>query len=104
MTAVGRDRGHGTDQEDRRSIGMSLRGVRLAWPFVACHHRRAVGQSCTLPRYGGTGATLAAALAYAQVSLSDALSFWLLNTLASIVCGTGNIRLPAGVVIGWGTE
>lgn len=51
---------------------------------------------------GGTGSALAAALTYSQVVFAGAISFWLLNTLASIVRGTGNMLLPAGVMIGGG--
>lgn len=51
---------------------------------------------------GGTGEALAAALAYSNIVFAGALSIWLLNTLASIVRGTGNMLLPAGVVIGGG--
>ena len=51
---------------------------------------------------GGRGDTFAAAQLYSQVVFSGALSFWLLNTLASIVRGTGNMLLPAGVVMGGG--
>jgi putative MATE family efflux protein len=51
---------------------------------------------------GGRGDTLAAAQMYSQIVFSGALSFWLLNTLASIVRGTGNMLLPAGVVMGGG--
>jgi putative MATE family efflux protein len=51
---------------------------------------------------GGTGGTLTAALAYSRVVFAGALSFWLLNTLASIVRGTGNMLLPASVVLGGG--
>jgi len=51
---------------------------------------------------GGTGDVLAAALAYSDIVFAGALSFWLLNTLASVVRGTGNMLLPAGVVIGGG--
>jgi len=51
---------------------------------------------------GGTGSALAAALAYSNVVLAGALSVWLLNTLASVVRGTGNMLLPASVVIGGG--
>ena len=53
---------------------------------------------------GGTGDVLAAALAYSDVVFAGALSFWLLNTLASVVRGTGNMLLPAGVVIGGGVD
>jgi Na+-driven multidrug efflux pump len=51
---------------------------------------------------GGTGGALAAALAYSNIVFAGALSFWLLNTLASVVRGTGNMLLPASVVIGGG--
>jgi putative MATE family efflux protein len=51
---------------------------------------------------GGRGEVLAAAQLYSQVVFSGALSFWLLNTLASIVRGTGNMLLPASVVLGGG--
>src|SRR5215510_8517843 len=51
---------------------------------------------------GGTGEALTAALAYSNIVFAGAISFWLLNTLASIVRGTGNMFLPAAVVIGGG--
>jgi putative MATE family efflux protein len=51
---------------------------------------------------GGRGGALAAAQLYSQVVFSGAISFWLFNTLASIVRGTGNMLLPASVVMGGG--
>jgi putative MATE family efflux protein len=51
---------------------------------------------------GGTGEALDAALAYSNIVFAGAISFWLLNTLASVVRGTGNMLLPAAVVIGGG--
>jgi len=47
---------------------------------------------------GGHGATLDAALAYSNVVFGGALAYWLVNTLGSIVRGTGVMVLPAGVV------
>jgi putative MATE family efflux protein len=48
---------------------------------------------------GGRGAVLAEAVAYAQVLFSGALLVWLVNTLASILRGTGNMRVPSlGIV------
>jgi putative MATE family efflux protein len=58
------------------------------------------GGSALYRTMGGTDGALAAALAYSNVVFAGALSFWLLNTLASVVRGTGNMLLPAGVVIG----
>lgn len=49
---------------------------------------------------GGVDGTLAAALAYSDVVFAGALLVWLFNTLASIVRGTGNMLLPAGVAVG----
>ncbi len=48
---------------------------------------------------GATGGTLAAALAYSNVIFAGAVLVWLFNTLASVVRGTGNMQLPAVVVI-----
>jgi putative MATE family efflux protein len=44
---------------------------------------------------GGSGAVLGEALAYANIALAGAILTWLLNTLASIVRGTGNMRVPS---------
>jgi putative MATE family efflux protein len=44
---------------------------------------------------GGSGDVLEGAIAYANVALAGALVIWLLNTLASIIRGTGNMRVPS---------
>jgi putative MATE family efflux protein len=44
---------------------------------------------------GGSGAVLSEALSYADIALTGAILTWLLNTLASIVRGTGNMRVPS---------
>jgi Na+-driven multidrug efflux pump len=41
-------------------------------------------------------------VANSNIVLAGAISFWLLNTLASVVRGTSNMLLPAAVVIGGG--
>ena len=66
---------------------------------------------------GGDGATLDAALIYSNVVFAGALLLWLMNALASILRGTGNMLLPAlvmcvgaliliplspALIIGWG--
>ncbi len=48
---------------------------------------------------GGRGAALDAALAYSNVVFSGALSVWMLNILANVVRGTGNMTLPAQVLL-----
>jgi len=49
---------------------------------------------------GATGGALQAALQYSDVIFAGAVAFWLFNTLAAVIRGTGNMRLPAGVVLG----
>jgi putative MATE family efflux protein len=44
---------------------------------------------------GGRGPVLKEALAYANIALTGAVLTWLLNTLASIIRGTGNMRVPS---------
>jgi len=48
-----------------------------------------------LSTLGGSGAVLDQAVAYANVALTGAIAIWLVNTLASIVRGTGNMRVPS---------
>jgi putative MATE family efflux protein len=49
---------------------------------------------------GGRGEILSTALAYANVAFSGAVSICMLNLLGSAVRGTGNMGLPAGVIVG----
>jgi len=49
---------------------------------------------------GGHGEMLSAAFAYANVAFSGAVSICMLNLLGSAVRGTGNMALPAGVIVG----
>jgi len=44
---------------------------------------------------GADGAVLDEALSYARIALAAAVLTWLLNTFASIVRGTGNMRVPS---------
>jgi putative MATE family efflux protein len=59
-----------------------------------------VGSGAALYRaLGGRGPAVEMALAYSNVIFSGALAYWLLNTLGSIVRGSGNMVLPAAVMI-----
>jgi putative MATE family efflux protein len=51
---------------------------------------------------GGEGAALAAATLYSRVLFGGALVYWLFNTLGSVIRGTGNMVLPASVMVGSG--
>ncbi len=59
-----------------------------------------VGGRAIYGAMGARGGALEAALAYSNVIFAGAAAFWLFNTLASVVRGTGNMLLPAGVVLG----
>ena len=48
---------------------------------------------------GGRDAVLAEASAYAAVIFSGALMVWLSNTLASVLRGTGNMRVPSVTIV-----
>jgi putative MATE family efflux protein len=49
---------------------------------------------------GGRGRVLEEACNYAQVLFSGAIAIWLVNTLASVLRGTGDMRLPSVTLIG----
>jgi putative MATE family efflux protein len=49
---------------------------------------------------GGRGEVLEQAMHYSQVLFAGAVSIWLVNTLASVVRGTGDMRVPSLVLIG----
>lgn len=48
---------------------------------------------------GGRGAVLEEACAYAYVLFAGAISIWLVNTLASIVRGTGDMKVPSATLL-----
>ncbi len=52
-----------------------------------------------LEALGGHGGVLSQAVGYTQIFFGAALAPWLMNTLASILRGTGNMRLPSTVIL-----
>jgi Na+-driven multidrug efflux pump len=49
---------------------------------------------------GGEGASLRAALDYSNVVFTGAVLVWVMNALASVVRGTGNMLVPSLAVCG----
>jgi putative MATE family efflux protein len=49
---------------------------------------------------GGRGGVLEEACDYSQVLFCGAIAIWLVNTLASVLRGTGDMRLPSATLIG----
>jgi Na+-driven multidrug efflux pump len=48
---------------------------------------------------GGHGAILESAIAYSNVAFSGLVSIWMLNLLCNVVRGTGNMGMPALVIV-----
>jgi putative MATE family efflux protein len=48
---------------------------------------------------GGRGGVLEQSMQYSHVLFSGAISIWLVNTLASVVRGTGDMRVPSATLI-----
>src|SRR5882672_1475948 len=49
---------------------------------------------------GGRSGVLEQAMHYSQVLFSGAISIWQVNTLASVIRGTGDMRIPSATLIG----
>lgn len=57
-----------------------------------------LGRHC-FAMLGGQGAVLDQACDYSNVLFSGAIAIWLVNTLASVLRGTGDMRLPSAILI-----
>ena len=51
---------------------------------------------------GGTDAVLESAVVYSRVVFGGAIAYWFFNTLGSVIRGTGNMALPASVMVASG--
>ena len=94
------------------SIARAIGGGRIAVATMLAYHALVIcgvlGLVCaalvlSLGRsiymaMGGEGASLQAALAYSNIVFAGIVLLWLLNALASILRGSGNIAFPAAVV------
>lgn len=97
--------GGGVSSAISRALGAGdvARAERLAFHALAIGLGAGLGSSLVFALFsmqilralGGRGAALAEALGYANVVLAGAALIWLVNTLASIVRGTGNMRVPS---------
>jgi putative MATE family efflux protein len=97
-SAIARALGAGRPAEASRLVGHAI-VIALAMAGAFTVVMLAGGRAI----YGAMGAragALEAALAYSNVIFAGAAAVWLFNTLASVVRGTGNMVLPAAVVLG----
>ena len=56
-----------------------------------------LGGPALYAQMGGSGASLAAALTYSNWVFAGAVLVWLFNSMAALIRGTGNMRVPAVV-------
>jgi putative MATE family efflux protein len=97
-SAVSRALGAGDTQRASALAVHALAIGAIAGLFFSCLFVL-LGRSI-LGTLGGSGPVLEQAVLYANVALTGALLIWLLNTMASIVRGTGNMRVPSLTLLG----
>jgi putative MATE family efflux protein len=88
---------------DRRADADALvtHATVLAAAFAAVFTAGVVSGGAALYGFlGGRDGTLASALAYSNAYFLGVVAVWLANTLANLVRGTGNMALPAALIIG----
>jgi putative MATE family efflux protein len=97
-SAVARALGGGRRADADR---LAAHGILIALGMAALFTGVLLGAGPALYRaMGGQGAALEAALAYSRVLFGGAVAFWLFNSLASVIRGSGRMLLPAGVMAG----
>ena len=52
-----------------------------------------------MQRLGGKGEDLAQAVAYSEVAFSGSVFIWVVNTLSSVIRGSGNMRVPSVTLV-----
>ncbi|HEU5171130.1 MAG TPA: MATE family efflux transporter, partial [Gemmatimonadales bacterium] len=96
-SAVARALGGGRAAEASRLV---VHAIAIALAMATVFTVVALAGGPTIYRaMGARDGALTAALAYSNVIFGGAAAVWLFNTLASVVRGTGNMLLPAGVVL-----
>ena len=96
--AVARTLGAGRREDaDRLVVHALVIALVMAALFTA---GLLLGGAALYAALGARGGALAAALTYSRVIFGGAAATWTLSTLASVVRGTGNMVLPAVVVVG----
>ena len=106
--------GGGISSAIARALGAGRRADADALVWHALLISALLGLSCSVPilvfgpslyrALGGQGASLDAALSYSNVVFAGCVLVWVLNALASVLRGTGNMMVPsiaicAGVVL-----
>lgn len=100
--------GGGISSAIARALGAGKRDEADALVWHAVLINVALGACCAVAvlcfgpqlyyALGGRGASLAAALRYSNVIFAGNIMLWLMNALASVIRGTGNMLVPALVI------
>ena len=90
----------GAGKRDRRRRACLPRFCSGPWPRGNLLDSDAAGAPFIFRWMGGQGEMLSAALAYSNVAFGGAVSICMLNLLGNAVRGTGNMGLPAAVIVG----
>lgn len=97
-SAVARALGAGRTED---AVRLGAHALYIALGFGILFTGAVLGFGPSLYRLlGGSGATLEAALAYSNVLFAAAIVLWLVNSLASVLRGTGEMAVPSIVLIG----
>ncbi len=100
--------GGGISSAVARALGAGRRDEADALVLHAIVINVALGAACSVlvlafgpalyAALGGTGGALAAALRYSNIVFAGTVLLWLMNALASVIRGTGNMAVPALVI------
>jgi len=86
--------------DDRRATALALHasiiGTLAGLAFTAV---MIGGGSAIFRLLGGSGDALEQALAYANVAFLGSIGVWLTNTFASVIRGSGNMRIPSSTLL-----
>lgn len=97
-SAIARSLGAGNEQR-ARSLALHAIIISIAAGLLFTLFFQTLGPAI-LRLLGGRDRVLAEALVYLRTLFSGVVAIWMLNTLASIVRGTGNMRIPSVTIIG----
>jgi putative MATE family efflux protein len=102
--------GGGISSSVARALGGGRRDDAMALVWHALIINGTLGVICSIgvltfgealyTALGGHGASLKAALAYSNIIYAGAILLWVMNALASVIRGTGNILVPGVVICG----
>lgn len=86
--------------DDRRAATLALHALMIALCFgLFFMVTMLIFGPAILELLGGRGSVLAQAIAYIQIFFGGAIIPWLMNTFASILRGTGNMKLPSAIML-----